>query len=80
MRASVAERCKECNSYCQHSRVTKLPVQEIQKGSAKCLILLGPRGQKMRKMDLTVELGGHGNDKVIADQLDFVNRGDGIDT
>lgn len=23
---------------------------------------------------------GNGDDKVIADQLDFVNRGDGIDT
>jgi len=57
MRANVAERCKECNSYCQHSRVTKLPVQEIQKGSAKYLIILGQGGQKMGKSGLTVELG-----------------------
>ena len=57
MRASVAERCKECNSYCQHLKETELPVQKTQKDNAKCLILLGPKGQKMREMGLTVELG-----------------------
>ena len=53
----IEKRCEEFNTYCQHSKKTKLPVQEIQKSSAKCLILLGPRGQKTGKSDLTVELG-----------------------
>jgi hypothetical protein len=35
----------------------KLPVQKNQNGSAKCLILLGSRGQKTGKMGFGVELG-----------------------
>jgi hypothetical protein len=57
MGASVAKRCGQFNTYCQHLKETKLPVQEIHKSSAKYLILLGPRGQKTGKSDLTVELG-----------------------
>jgi predicted transcriptional regulator len=36
----------------------KLPVQKNQNGSAKCLILLGSRGQKTGKTGFGVELGG----------------------
>jgi hypothetical protein len=35
----------------------KLPVQEIQMNAAKCLILLGSRGQKPGKSGFGVELG-----------------------
>jgi len=54
---SVAKEIPERNTYCQHLKEMKLPVQEIQKDAAKCLILLGSRGQKTGKTEFGVELG-----------------------
>jgi hypothetical protein len=59
---SVAKEIPERNTYCQHLKEMKLPVQEIQKDAAKCLILLGSRGQKTGKTEFGVELGGDGQE------------------
>jgi hypothetical protein len=54
---SVAKGSDKRNTYCQHLKETKLPVQQIPEDAAKCLILLASRGQKPGKTGLTVELG-----------------------
>jgi hypothetical protein len=54
---SVAKGSGKRNTYCQHLNEMKLPVQEIQINAAKCLILLGSRGQKPGKTGFGVELG-----------------------
>jgi hypothetical protein len=57
MAASVAKGGGKRNTYCQHLKDMKLPVQKIQEDAAKCLILLGARGQKTGKSGFGVELG-----------------------
>jgi hypothetical protein len=54
---SVAKGSGKLNAYCQHLKDMKLPVQKIQENAAKCLILLGARGQKTGKSGFGVELG-----------------------
>jgi hypothetical protein len=54
----------------------KLPVQQIQKDAAKCLILLGSRGQKTGKTVFGVELGGAGPFPTVVFNHGSTGRGD----
>jgi hypothetical protein len=57
MAQSVAKTFQVGNSYCHHKMPMILPLHENPNDSAKCLILLGSRGQKLGKMGFGVELG-----------------------